>query len=190
MAIHHYKRLRMELDLLRARLAEPVLPEGYVWAAWHPVLMETHARVKFESFRGELDAEVFELLSTLSGCRRLVTDIAHSRGFAPVATWLIRFEGDGHRGPAHCATIQGVKSSQWVGNIQNVGVLADHRNLGLGRALILKSVAGFRSLGVRSVWLEVTAANRNAVGLYESMGFVARKTAYRSVEALPQHETA
>ena len=55
----YFKRLRMEINLRRVDLPEPVLPEGYEWRAWHPVLIEAHARVKWESFRSEIDALLF-----------------------------------------------------------------------------------------------------------------------------------
>jgi GNAT superfamily N-acetyltransferase len=181
MAISHFKRLLMELDLRRVELPLPRLPEGYAFAAWHPVLNDAHARAKFESFAGELDSEVFESLSDLAGCRRLMSDISRHEGFLPGATWLVRFEGNEFSGPSPCATIQGLRRSQWVGTIQNVGVVPEHRGCGLGRALLTKSLLGFRQLGIRQVRLEVTAANKSAVRLYESLGFLVRRTSYRSV---------
>lgn len=181
MSITHYKRLQMELDLRRAPLAEPHLPDGYAWAAWHPVLLGAHARVKYESFRGEIDAQVFQSLSELQGCQRLMHDIAHHQGFAAATTWLVRFEGNEFSGPTPCATIQGLRKSLWVGSIQNVGVAPAHRGFGLGRALMLRSLQGFRDMGTRRVRLEVTAANEPAVELYRSLGFSLRRTSYRSV---------
>ncbi len=177
----HYKRLHMEVDLRRRTWPPPLLPEGYAFAAWHPVLLSAHARVKFESFQGEIDADVFESLSHPRGCLQLMTDIATHSGFVPLATWLIRFEGNEFHGPLPVATIQGLRKSQWVGNIQNVGVVPAHRGLGLGRALLLKALAGYASLGVRSVRLEVTAANTPAVRLYQSLGFRVTRSSYRTV---------
>lgn len=181
MAATHYKRLHMEFDLRRRRCPAPQLPEGYAFAAWHPVLAAAHAQVKFESFHGGIDADVFESLSDLPGCQRLMGDIATHLGFVPRATWLIRFEGNEFSGPVPCGTIQGLRKSQWVGSIQNVGVVPVHRGLGLGRALLLKSLEGYAALGMRTVRLEVTAANTPAVRLYESLGFRVARTSYRTV---------
>jgi GNAT superfamily N-acetyltransferase len=188
MSTTHYKRLQMELDVRRALLPLPELPPGYAWAAWHPVLAGAHAQVKCDSFHGELDADVFELLADLPGCRKLVTDISHHQGFVAAATWLIRFEGNEFLRPAPVATIQGIKRSQWVGNVQNVGVVPGHRGCGLGRALMLKCLRAFRDLGVRRVRLEVTAANRPAVRLYESLGFRLKRATYRSIVREPELE--
>ena len=171
----------MECPVRRVPLDEPRLPSGYAWGSWHPVLAAAHARVKFDSFWGEIDSDVFESLSTLNGCQRLMTDISHHEGFVPLATWLIRFEGNAIAGPTPVATIQGLRKSQWVGSIQNVGVVPAHRGFGLGRALMHKSLLGFRQLGMRTVRLEVTAANVPAVRLYESLGFRVKSSTYRTV---------
>ena len=188
MSVTHYKRLVMEIDLRRRSIAAPQLPPGYAWASWHPVLAAAHAQVKFESFWGEMDSDVFESLSTHDGCRRLMTEISHHQGFLPVATWLIRFEGSDFAAPTPVATIQGLRKSQWVGSIQNVGVVPAHRGFGLGRALMQKSLLGFHQLGARHVRLNVTAANETAVRLYESLGFRVKSWSYRQV-ATPVEET-
>ncbi|MEZ6064816.1 MAG: N-acetyltransferase [Planctomycetaceae bacterium] len=177
----HYKRLLMEIDLRRVALIEPTLPAGYAFAAWHPLLVDSHALAKHHSFSHEIDAEVFESLSDLPGCKRLMTDISHHQGFLPLATWLIRFEGNEFAGPQPVATIQGLRKSQWVGSIQNVGVVPAHRGFGLGKCLLQKCLLGFQQIGTRTVRLEVTAANRPAVALYDALGFRLKRTSYRSV---------
>jgi ribosomal protein S18 acetylase RimI-like enzyme len=99
--------------------------------------------------------------------------------FCPQATWLVA-------GPdSHVATVQGLIDANGYGGIQNLGVVPECRGLGLGRALLLKALAGFASVGVPRAFLEVTATNEPAVRLYRSMGFRAYKTLYRAVE-VPQ----
>src|SRR5438876_101155 len=79
-------------------------------------------------------------------------------------------------------TIQGVvQTGQW-GAVQNVGVAPEHRGRGLGRALVLKSLSGFRTAGVPRVYLEVTARNTAAVQLYRSLGFRLARTTYKAVD--------
>ena len=177
----YFKRLRMEIKLRRTHLPQPVLPEGYVWKAWHPVLTEAHARVKSESFRGEIDALLFPALADVAGCRRLMRDISLRRGFVAPATWLICRRQDGFGGPHPVATIQGIHLGWRRGSIQNVGVVPDHRGFGLGRALLIQSLRGFREKGIRRVTLEVTAENAPALRLYEQVGFERRRTSYKSV---------
>jgi ribosomal protein S18 acetylase RimI-like enzyme len=141
--------------------------------------------VKWESFRSEIDAVLFPAFIDIAGCRRLMRDICLRRGFAPQATWLICRRSDGFGGPHPVATIQGVNLGWWRGSIQNVGVAPEHRGLGLGRALLLKSLDGFRELGIRKVSLEVTADNLPAVELYQKLGFRHRRTSYKAV-AIPE----
>lgn len=181
MATTYFKRLRMEISLHRADLGSLQLPEPYEWRAWHPVLAEAHAQVKCSSFRGEIDEVLFPALGDVIGCRRLMRDISLRRGFVPTSTWLICRKADEFGGPHPVATIQGVQAGWRRGCIQNVGVVPEHRGLGLGRALVLKSLAGFRERGITRVSLEVTADNRPALRLYEQLGFRHRRTSYRSV---------
>jgi ribosomal protein S18 acetylase RimI-like enzyme len=181
MGVTYYKRFRMEIDLNRARLDAPVLPEGYAWVEWQPVLLERHALAKFESFRAEIDSDVFPSLGDPAGCRALMSEIVQRATFVPGATWLITCRLAPNQWE-DCGTIQGlVQAGQW-GAVQNVGVAPEHRGRGLGRALILRSLAGFRAAGVPRVYLEVTASNLAAVQLYRSVGFRLARTTYKAVE--------
>jgi GNAT superfamily N-acetyltransferase len=181
MGVTYYKRFRMEIDLRQVPFSEPPLPEGYEWVAWHPDILERHALAKFESFRSEVDSDVFPSLGDPAGCRHLMSEIVQRATFVPGATWLITCR----LAPEEwedCATIQGlVQTGEW-GAIQNVGVAPEHRGQGLGRALVLKSLAGFQSAGVQRVYLEVTACNLAAVQLYRSVGFRLARTTYKAVE--------
>lgn len=179
MGVTYYKRFRMEIDLSRFPVAEAVLPDGYEWVAWEPALLERHALAKFEAFRAEIDSEVFPCLGDQSGCRSLMSEIVQRVTFVPGATWLVSCPAAGGE---DCGTIQGlVQPGQW-GAVQNIGVAPEHRGLGLGRALVLKSLAGFQAAGVSRVYLEVTARNLAAVQLYRSVGFRPARMTYKAVE--------
>ena len=175
-----FRRYRMELRVSEAALPAPVLPESFAWTAWRPDAADRHASAKFESFRGELDATVFPCLGELAGCRRLMADIAGQKTFLPAATWLITRRCLPDDPSSDCATIQGMAVSATLGAIQNVGVAAEVRGLGLGRALVLRSLHGFRSTGIKRVYLEVTASNDPAIELYRSLGFRTIRTMYKA----------
>lgn len=191
MGVTYYKRFRMEIILAQARLSEPVLPEGYAWVAWQQSLLERHALAKFESFRDEIDSEVFPCLGDPLSCRSLMSEIVQRATFVPQATWLISCRiapvqserGQSERGQwEDCGTIQGlIQTGQW-GAVQNVGIAPEHRGRGLGRALVLKSLAGFQEAGVSRVYLDVTARNTAAVQLYRSVGFRLARTTYKAVD--------
>jgi GNAT superfamily N-acetyltransferase len=185
MGTSYVKRFRMEIDVAAGRFSQPVLPPDYFWLPWHYSLLDRHAAVKCHSFHDEIDAHVFSCLRDYAGCLRLMSEIAKQYTFLPQATWLITHRAD--QGPvlSDCGTIQGLMPSRSVGSVQNVGVAPEHRGIGLGRALVLKALEGFRSRSLRRVYLEVTASNLPAVELYRSIGFRLTRTMYKAVETEP-----
>ena len=176
------RRLRLEIDLSRCGIGEPILPAGYRWVEWSPELLDRHAAVKFRCFETEQDGQVFPSLRTADGCRRLMEYIAGHAQLVPNATWLLVCEDAAQVGGVDCGTIQGLAPIPDSGAIQNVGIVPEHRGLGLGRALVQAALCGFRASGLTHISLEVTAANLPAVRLYQSLGFLVTKTLYRSVE--------
>ena len=97
-------------------------------------------------------------------------------GFLPGATWLLGY------GPEFVGTVQGVRAVSGLGAIQNLGIVAAHRGVGLGAKLMLQALHGFRRARLPGAFLEVTAINESAVKLYRRLGFRCRKTVYKTVE--------
>jgi ribosomal protein S18 acetylase RimI-like enzyme len=174
-AVTYYKRFRMEIDLSGA-ITATVLPRSFVWVPWEDSLLEEHAEVKYRSFVGEVDAYVFPCLGDRFGCRRLMSEIRRKPGFLPGATWLIACPA------GYVGTVQGVMDYGPIGAIQNVGVIASHRGMGLGEALVRRALGGFIQAGLRRAYLEVTAENTAAVRLYRNVGFRRCKTLYKAVD--------
>jgi ribosomal protein S18 acetylase RimI-like enzyme len=174
--IRYFKRYRMERAFDRELPAGEPLPDGYHWLPWDDDLIEAHARTKYECFRGELDTQVFPSLASETGCEQLMKAIRLKPGFVPGATWLLGY------GSEFVGTVQGVRALNGWGAIQNLGVVLSHRGYGLGRQLMLKALHGFRQAQLPGVFLEVTAQNPAAVGLYRTLGFRCRKTLYKMVE--------
>lgn len=175
--VTYFKRYRMELDLLGPVPPVPALPDGCRWAAWHDELLETHARVKYASFCEEIDGVVFPNLSCQDGCLRLMRDIRQRPGFCAEATWLLL------RGDEPIGTVQGVSDKRGCGAIQNLGIVPAERGSGLGTALLMQALHGFRRAGLGRAMLEVTAQNAGAIRLYRRYGFRFRKTIYKVVDA-------
>ncbi|MGA2064450.1 MAG: GNAT family N-acetyltransferase [Thermoguttaceae bacterium] len=188
MDLTYFKRYRMEIDLPGRNLAPGSPPAEYRFVPWQPGLLESFAEAKYLSFRGELDANVFTCLGDLDGCRRLMTEIVRKPGFLPEATWLLSCQrsGPGSRPvpgqPELCGTVQGIRDPAGLGAIQNLGIVPERRNCGLGTALLFRSLAGFLRAGVTRVYLEVTAQNEGAIRLYRRLGFITVKTVYKAVE--------
>lgn len=189
MNLHYIKRFRMELDLRRWERPRIELPLDYRLVAWDPAILLAHAEVKFQSFRHEIDAEVFPCLGELDGCEQLMAEIEAKEGFMPEGTWLAEYiglaesVGIGESARTECCgTIQAVRTGVDKASIQNIGVSPFHRGRGIGTALILASILGQQHLGMRTVCLEVTAENEGAVRLYRQLGFRTVRTLYKAVE--------
>lgn len=180
MGVMYFKRFRMEIELDRAEIAPPVLPERYRWQPWDAALVNEHADAKFRSFAAEIDANVFPCLAARDGCRRLMKEISARDGFIAEATWLLVHQPPQARAE-FCGTVQGVRDED-CGGIQNLGVTPAHRGLGLGTCLLRQALLGFRQVGLPRAYLEVTARNAGAMRLYERFGFRRVRTVYKSSE--------
>ena len=176
------RRVRMEAATAGAPL--PEAPAEFRLAPWRPDRADDHAAAKFDAFAGEPDALLFPALATARGCRALMADIARQPLFVPEATWLaVRRGGSvsgGGEGEA-VGTVQGIGGTRGVGAVQNVGVVPECRGLGLGRALLARSLRGFAARGYRRVYLEVTADNAAALAVYRSLGFRPVRTLFKPV---------
>jgi len=175
MNINYFKRFKMEIDLLDAPPV-PALPGGYSWVSWNDALLDLHAEVQYRSFREEFDTALFPSFGDRVGCQNLLRAVRLKSGFLPAATWLVAAAA------GVCGTVQGVADLKRCGAIQNVGVVPDHRGLGLGGALLAKALHGFKQHGLKRAYLEVTAQNEGAIRLYQRMGFRRMKTLYKVVE--------
>ncbi len=181
MGLTYFKRFRMEIDLSGRLVTSPPLPTGYRVLRWDDSLLESHAEAKYNSFRGEIDSNVFPCLGDWLGCQRLMQEIRSKQGFLPQATWLIAHNSaDGNQ--EYCGTVQGIRDYTGMGAIQNLGVTPEHRSRQLGSYLLLRALEGFQEAGLRRAFLEVTAQNSGAIRLYHRLGFVKARTVYKAVE--------
>jgi ribosomal protein S18 acetylase RimI-like enzyme len=174
-ALSYFKRYKMEVDL--HDLPPAKFPPTFRCTAWSAELLNVHAEVLFACFQQEIDANVFASLSSHVGCLSLMTEMSRKPNFLADSTWLLV----GTSGP--CGTVQGVCERKGLGAIQNLGIIASHRGHGLGEALLLQALHGFRRLGLAQAMLEVTAQNETAIRLYRRVGFRRSKTVYKAVPA-------
>ena len=173
----------MHLDLRGGvKMFPPPLPPTYELLAWRDTLLQAHAEAKFQSFRDEMDTNVFSCLGQTDGCLRLMRDISFREGFLPEATWLAVYRDPVKKSLLPCGTIPAIKTEPRIGSIQNIGVTVDHRGVGLGSWLIYRSLTGFAEAGLHFGQLEVTSHNTAAIRLYQRLGFRLVKVVYKSAE--------
>jgi ribosomal protein S18 acetylase RimI-like enzyme len=182
MGLTYFKRFRMEIDLVGRKFPGLTPPAGYQLLSWDDSLLESHAEAKYQSFRAEIDANVFPCLGDWSGCHRLMHEICGKQGFLPEATWLMAYRGSAGDSPEYCGTIQGIRDYAGLGAIQNLGVTPEHRGRQLGTSLLIAALEGFQKAGLRRAFLEVTAQNSGAIRLYQRIGFAKARTVYKAVE--------
>ncbi|MGI0101400.1 MAG: ribosomal protein S18-alanine N-acetyltransferase [Nitrosotalea sp.] len=71
------------------------------------------------------------------------------------------------------------------GHVVSVAVLPDHRQKGIGRALVEESMEGVKLKKSDELYLEVRCSNNEAIKLYEKLGFIIKqrlKAYYRDGE--------
>ncbi len=172
----------MQYDLREGLQAERPMALGYSLVPWSESTLNAHAKAKYDSFRSELDANVFPCLGDADGCFRLMREISARRGFVARATWLAIFTDAETGRVTNCGTVQGLREHTDVGSIQNLGVAPEHRGTGIGSAMLARSLEGFHAVGIKFVTLEVTAQNYGALRLYQRMGFRTLRTVFKSID--------
>lgn len=184
MTTTYFRRYCMQIDLRgdwRPRELPP-LPTGFEILPWQDSLREAHARANCESFREEMDRNIFSCLGNEEGCRRLMRDISFRDGFLTEATWLLVHQAPERKTALPCGTIQAIRVGPRVAAIQNVGVAPAFRGRGLGSWLVTQSLCGMQRSHVDFGQLEVTAHNLGAIRLYERLGFRPLKVVHKSTE--------
>ena len=171
LAAIYFKRYRMLFDLGAQSVPEAKTSQDVMYAEWDEKLLTMHGLCKWESFRREMDVNVFPCLGEREGCRKLMRDISQKDAFVPEATWLAISRDLNPKNLLAVGTIQGLRTNATHGAIQNIGVIPSFRGRGVGRELIRRSLLGFKSQGCSYVTLEVTIHNLGAIRLYESIGF-------------------
>jgi hypothetical protein len=194
------KRYRMQIELASCMdwISQELSTDPmFEWMAWQPKLIATHAQVKWESFRQEMDSNVFPSLANREGCKALMRELSSKSNFVPEATWLaclsdahgtndpvlndpvLNSTGTNSLSLVGVGTIQGLRVGPVHGAIQNIGVVEACRGRGVGKELIRRALRGFYLTGCRVVSLEVTTHNFRAIELYRSVGFRNIETVYK-----------
>ncbi|MDR1484600.1 MAG: GNAT family N-acetyltransferase [Planctomycetaceae bacterium] len=180
LSLQYIKRLQMGIDFNNRSLPMVDLPLGFWYAPWSSQLLEAHADIQYRGFCNDIDAKLFPTFRQYDSCLRLMQSVTGNSTFMPEATLLIA-HGESCELVEYIAAVQGVRYSSETGAIQNIAVLPEYRNRGIGRGLLLGSLWGFKRMGIKNVTLEVTADNFNATRLYRRIGFSTIKIYYREI---------
>jgi ribosomal protein S18 acetylase RimI-like enzyme len=137
---------------------------------WSARRLEEAAIVITEAYRGHVDGDVNDQYLTLPGARRFLNNLMQYPGcgvfFQPASLVAI----DVWTGRA-CGLSLASILSQGVGHITQICVNPALKGKGLGYELLRRSLLALGEAGCGKVSLTVTAANTNAVELYQRVGF-------------------
>ena len=101
--------------------------------------------------------------------------VSRRMNFVPAATWL----AVGPAGP--CGAIQGLQERGGVGAVQNVGVTPAWRGRGVGEALVLQALHGFRRAGLARASSKSRPRTRRRSASIAALAFAVSKTLYKAV---------
>ena len=177
--INTFTRYKMQISLDSWKCPQIHLPPGFEMTPWSTNLIHKHGEAIFKSFKDSIDAQYFVTFTQQSRCEDFMRYVANNTGFLPSATWLLREKtGSGAARLLHlpgayklAGTIQGLINQEFIGAIQNVGILPEYRGRGLSKLLLYYCLWGYQQAGLKTVQLEVTQTNDVAINLYKKIGF-------------------
>jgi ribosomal protein S18 acetylase RimI-like enzyme len=166
----------MLLDLDAApRLAEGPARRRVHVERWSDHHQESAAQLIAAAYTGHIDSYINDQYRSVAGARRFLYNIVQYPGcgsfFRPASYVALDLER-GRLWGLSLASVVGPES----GHITQICVAPDVHGTGVGYELLRRSLVTLREHGSRRISLTVTAANREAVELYERMGFRTRRT--------------
>jgi ribosomal protein S18 acetylase RimI-like enzyme len=132
--------------------------------------MDEAALVIASAYRGHVDGDVNDQYRSVTGARRFLGNLVQYPGcgafFQPASYVAV----DVWTGRA-CGISLASTLSPGVGHITQICVVPALKGRGLGYELLRRSLLALAGAGCRKATLTVTLANRDAVRLYEQVGF-------------------
>ena len=171
-----YERQFMEISR-EAIAAVPSKPVNFSarFAPWGERLQEDVVHVVAASYRGHIDSEINDQYRTIPGARQFLMNIIKFPGCGRFSADASMVAIDDRTGRLCAACLASMVAPQ-SGHITQLCVLPAVRGARLGSQLLRQTLLKLSALGCTSVSLTVTSSNRDAIALYESMGFRSRTT--------------
>jgi len=174
-----YERNYMRAELAVADLRPAGLRTDVHFEAWSDQFHDAAAQVIADAYSGHVDGRINDQYRSAAGARRFLYNIVQFPGcgtfFRPAS--FAAFESAAGR---LCGVSLASLISADCGHITQICVSSSVRGQGAGHELLRRSLAAMRDVGCRGCSLTVTAINRDAVALYEKVGFrtIRRFSAY------------
>jgi ribosomal protein S18 acetylase RimI-like enzyme len=147
-----------------------VLPAGLRLEKWNERLMPQVADLIHLAYANHIDGEINDQYRSRAGAMKFLKNIVMMPGcgqFEAQASFLLRDIASEHI----VAVVLTSMVAPGVGHTTQLCVLPGYQGCGLGRRLMLESLAALRRIAATELSLTVTCANQGAIKLYESLGF-------------------
>ncbi len=148
----------------------PPLQAGLRLEKWNERQMPQVADLIHLAYANHVDGEINDQYRSRAGAMKFLKNIVMMPGcgqFETQASFVLREVASEHI----VAVVLTSMVAPGVGHTTQVCVLPGFQGHGLGRRLMLESLAALRKIGATELSLTVTCANMGAVKLYESLGF-------------------
>ena len=165
-----YARNFMRIDLRTAPLARGRVRRPVYFEKWSDHYNAAAAQLIAEAYHGHADSRINDQYRSVGGARKFLYNIVQYPGC-----------GNFYR-PGSCAAFEPLNGrmigvslaslvAHRVGHITQICVSPAAQGTGIGYELLRQSLTTLRDMGCDSATLTVTSTNRNAVELYERVGF-------------------
>ena len=165
-----FERNFMRIDLKRAVLGKGNVRRPMYVEKWSDHYHDAAAQLIAAAYAGHIDSRINDQYRTSAGARRFLHNIVQYPGcgafYRPAS--LVAFEGGSGR---LCGISLASLVTRETGHVTQICVSPSVRGTGIGHELLRQSLTTLREIGCLSASLTVTAANEDAVALYERVGF-------------------
>lgn len=167
-----HERIFMEwaLDPVLAEAANGAAAPGMELRRWSDGDFGAAARLIALAYEGHQDSHINEQYRTVAGSQRFLHNIVRFPGcgyFDAESSWVVVARATQQMaGLLLCSRVR-----EDVGHVTQVCVAPEHRRAGLATLLLRSCAASLAKRKFGLLTLTVTARNRNAVALYERLGF-------------------
>ncbi len=151
-------------ELLERRVAEVVFDR------WTERRQDDAAQLIASAYRGHIDSDINDQYRSVEGARRFLFNIVQYPGcgtFFQPASWVAL---DRLGGRIHGISLTSMVA-EGVGHVTQICTSPAVRGRGVGYEMLRRSLVSLAQAGATKASLTVTAANANAVALYERVGF-------------------
>jgi ribosomal protein S18 acetylase RimI-like enzyme len=165
-----FERNFMRIDLRHAVLGKGNVRRPMYMEKWSDHYHDAAAALIAAAYTGHVDSRINDQYRSSDGARRFLHNIVQYPGcgafYRPAS--LVAFEGVSGR---LCGLSLASLVTPETGHLTQICVSPSVRGTGIGHELMRQSLITLREMGCTSASLTVTAANEDAVALYERVGF-------------------